>query len=215
MIRVLLVEDHTAIRQPMAFMLDREPDLAVVGQAATLAEARGLLEGVDLAILDLDLPDGSGLSLIPALHRVNPNAVALVLTASSNRVTTARAVEAGAAGVIHKSQGLDEVISAVRRAAAGNFLYSPRELVELLRVAGADRDERRAAEAALGRLTPREREVLQALAEGLNDKEIAERLQIEPKTVRTHMMNLLSKLGVDSRLEALVFAVRHGAVRIR
>ena len=104
MIRVLLIDDHAAFREPLSFMFDREPEFDVVGQAGSLAEARNMLElGVDVAVIDLDLPDGDGAQLIGELHQANPQAMALVLTASAERGRHARVVEAGAAGVLHKS----------------------------------------------------------------------------------------------------------------
>jgi DNA-binding NarL/FixJ family response regulator len=96
----------------------------------------------------------------------------------------------------------------------GEQLLELSEVVELLRIAGRRREQDRSAQVVISRLTRREREVLQALADGLNDREIAERLHISTETVRTHMVNILRKLGVDSRLQALVFAARHGIVKI-
>ncbi len=214
MTRVLLVDDHAAFRQPLAFMVDREPDLDVVGQAGSLAEARPQLVGIDIMVVDLDLPDGNGRELIAELGAADPAALALVLTASGTALERALAVEAGAAAVLHKSASLAEIIGAIRRVAAGEQLLPPAEVVALLRLAGRGRESDREARAAISRLTAREREVLQALAEGLNDKEIAGRLSISADTARNHMMNILGKLGVNSRLQALIFAVRHGVVRL-
>lgn len=214
MIRVLLVDDHASFRQPLAFMLDREPDLTVAAQAGTLAEARGFLDNLDLAVVDLDLPDGSGIDLIHTLRERNPYASALVLTGSVERGDIARAIEAGAAGVLHKSASLPEIMTAMRRIHSGEFLIPPAELVELMRLAGRMRAQEREQREAFDRLTPREWEVLRSLADGLNDREIAERLSISTETVRTHMVNILAKLGVESRLAALVYAVRQGAISI-
>ena len=214
MIRVLLVDDHASFRQPLAFMLEREADITVVGQAGTLAEARGLLHGVDIAVIDLALPDGNGMHLIKELHGASPRCQALVLTGRSAPVEYARAVEAGAAGVLQKSVGISDIIGAVRRLHAGGALLSPQETIAMLRLAARQRERDREALAAARRLTPREREVLQGLAAGLTDKEIAQRLYISTETARTHMVNILAKLGVASRLQALVFAVRHGLVMI-
>jgi DNA-binding NarL/FixJ family response regulator len=138
----------------------------------------------------------------------------LVLTASLDPVQRAQAVEAGAAGVLHKAAPLAEIVSAVRRLGAGEWLFAPHELAELLRLVSRHREQQREAALLLQQLTPREREVLQALAAGLDSKQIAERLYITVETERTHMVNILSKLGVHSRLQALVFALRHGAVSI-
>ncbi len=213
-IRVLLVDDHLAFRQPLAFMLMREPELTIIGQAGSVAEARPLLSQADIALIDLDLPDGEGIELIHELHAVNPQAVALVLTGSSSDGDLPRAVEAGAAGVLHKACPVSELTDAIRRVHAGEALLSVRETIELLRLITRQREHDRTVRATIERLTPREREVLQTLAAGLSDREIAHQLHVSTETVRTHMVNLLHKLGVDSRLKALVFAVKHGLVTI-
>jgi DNA-binding NarL/FixJ family response regulator len=213
-IRVVLVDDHLSFRQPLAFMLMREPDITIIGQAGTVAEARPLLPEADIALIDLDLPDGEGVDLIQDLRSVNPQAIALVLTASASNAAMARAVEAGAAGVMHKSRPVNEVMDAIRRLKAGESLLSLPETIEMLRFITRQRNEDRTVRATIDRLTPREREVLQALAAGLSDREIAYQLHVSTETVRTHMVNLLHKLGVDSRLKALVFALRHKLVTI-
>jgi len=133
--RVLLVEDHASFREPLAFMLGREPDLEVVAQAGSVAEARHMLAGVDLAVVDLGLPDGDGTGIIGPLRAASPRGIVLVLTASPDREAHARAVEAGAAGVLHKSVRLGEVVAAARRLLAGEPLFSMEEVVELLRIA--------------------------------------------------------------------------------
>ncbi|MBW3633592.1 MAG: response regulator transcription factor [Chloroflexi bacterium] len=219
MTRVLLVDDHASARQPLAILLDREPDVTVVAQAGSLVEARAALAetAIDIAVVDLGLPDGDGVEFVADLRAANPDAAVLVLTSETDRQHLARAVEAGASAVLNKAAALDEILGAVRRLASGEPLLSGRELlelVELLRLAGRERQQERDAKAALDRLTPREREILQLLAEGLSDKEIAARLYLSGKTVRSHVASILAKLGVESRLQALVFALRQGAVNI-
>jgi len=215
--RLLLVEDHASFRQTLALVFDAEPDFEVVAQAGTVAEARKVMgdREADLAVVDLSLPDGEGIELIEDLREANPLFAALVLTASLDRAEHARAVEAGAAGVLHKSADVDEILDSTRRLGAGETLLSPEELVELLRIAGQSREEEREARASIEQLTRREREVLMALSEGLSNKQIAERLHMSVDTERTHMMNILNKLGVHSRLQALLFAARHGLVELR
>jgi len=215
--RLLLVEDHASFRQTLALVFDQEPDFEVVAQAGTVAEARLVMADreADLAVVDLSLPDGEGVELIEDLRESNPHFAALVLTASLDRAEHARAVEAGAAGVLHKSADVDEILDSTRRLAAGETLLSPEELVELLRLAGQSREEEREARVSIEQLTRREREVLLALSEGLSNKQIAERLHMSVDTERTHMMNILNKLGVHSRLQALLFAARHGLVELR
>jgi DNA-binding NarL/FixJ family response regulator len=215
--RLLLVEDHASFRQTLALVFEGEPDFEVVAQAGTVAEARDVMgdREADLGVVDLSLPDGEGVDLIEELREANQHFAALVLTASLDRAEHARAVEAGAAGVLHKSADVEDILNATRRLAAGETLLSPEELVELLRIAGQSREEEREARASIEQLTRREREVLLALSEGLSNKQIAERLHMSVDTERTHMMNILNKLGVHSRLQALLFAARHGLIELR
>jgi DNA-binding NarL/FixJ family response regulator len=215
-IRVLLLDDHTSFRELLALRLAQEPDLAVVVEAGSLAEGRqavGQVE-VDVALVDLDLPDGSGVELIRDLRQMNPQAQAVLLTASGDRHLHADAVAAGASGVLSKTVGSAEIIGAIRRLVAGDALLSPREAIELFRLADQRREFERSAHRLVDHLTPREHDLLRLLAEGLPDAAIAERLAISPKTVRNQMVGLLAKLQVDSRLQALVVAARHGIVTI-
>ena len=197
-------------------MLERESEFEVVGQVGSGAEAQALdrqsLEDVEVAIVDLALPDGDGLDL---LEDLSSRTVTLVLSASLETGRFARAVESGAYGVLHKSTPIKEIVDAVRRLKAGEALLSPGDVIEMLRLVNRERQEELSVRRAVERLTPREREVLQALAEGLESKEIADKLNVTVETERTHMVNILHKLGVHSRLQALVFAARHGIVQIR
>ena len=197
-------------------MLERESEFEVVGQVGSVAEAQALdrqsLEDVEVAIVDLALPDGDGLDL---LEDLSSRTVTLVLSASLETGRFARAVESGASGVLHKSTPIKEIVDAVRRLKVGEALLSPGDVIEMLRFVNRERQEELSVRRAVERLTPREREVLQALAEGLESKEIADKLNVTVETERTHMVNILHKLGVHSRLQALVFAARHGVVQIR
>ena len=217
--RVLLIEDHASFRQALAFMFEREEEFVVAGQAGTLAEAERLVRGepdeADVAIVDLGLPDGDGFGLIEELAATGGGMTTLVLSASLEPARFARAVEAGASGVLHKAAAIGDIVEAVRRLKAGEALLSPDEVIEMLRMVSRKRQEEYEAQKAIDRLTRREREVLQALAEGSDSKEIAAKLKITVETERTHMVNILNKLGVHSRLQALVFAARHGIVEIR
>jgi len=216
--RIIVIDDHDTFRDPLAFMLEREQDLTVVARPRSLAEAREVLGsadlGVDVALVDLNLPDGSGADFIKELQRARPRAMALVLSATTDQRQLAGAIEAGAAGIMHKSAPLGDLVDAVRRLAAGEQLLSQQEVIEALRFLVRVREVHREAQLASEKLTPREREVLQALAEGWGDKEIARRLHVGVGTVHSHVTNILSKLEVTSRLQALVFAVRYGIVTI-
>jgi DNA-binding NarL/FixJ family response regulator len=213
-IRVMLVDDHDSFRQPLAFMLGWEPDISIVAQAGSLAEARDLLleanSPVDVAVVDLDLPDGLGLGLMDVLHDVHPHAVVLILSAHSDEGRRARAIEAGAASVMHKSSPVEEILDAIRRLWQGDHLLSQGEVLEALRLVRRERERDLETRLKIEKLTPKEREVLQALAE----KGIAERLYVGVGTIRTHVRSILAKLEVQSRLQALVFAVRHGLVEM-
>lgn len=216
--RVLLVDDHATLREPLALLMERETDLTVVGQAGSLGEARQALRAglvADVVVLDLNLPDGNGTDLVKELRTANPHGAVLILTASNYPSDQARAVQAGASGVLNKAVSIAEIIGSVRKLGAGQPICPPNQIIELLRLAGEERERDYDAKMQLGRLTHREREVLGALADGLSDKEIALKLHVSSKTVRVHMANILDKLGLESRLQALIFAVRHGLVDIR
>jgi DNA-binding NarL/FixJ family response regulator len=213
-IRLLLVDDHAAFRLPLAMILESEPDLIVEAQAGSLAEARAALPEiagrVDVAVVDLQLPDGNGVEFVRELRAENPEGHTVVLTADTDKRRHAQAVEAGAAGVILKSVQPHEIVDAIRRASMGEPVQSAHEIIELLRLAGAERERTRVMQATLAQLTPREREVLAVLAEGLDNKAIAERLSISPDTARTHVVKVLGKLGVESRLQAAIIAIQQG-----
>ena len=215
--RILLVEDHTSFRQALAFLLEAEPEFVVTAQAGTIAEAREAIKGseeVDIAIVDLALPDGDGVDLIRELS-TNANVTTLVLSASVDRTEFARAIEAGAGGILHKTDAVKEIASAVRRLRAGEALLSPNEVIEMLRIANHKRQKDHEIRMSFESLTARERQILEALAEGLDSKEIAQKLHITIETERSHMVNILNKLDAHSRLQALVLAARHGLVEIR
>lgn len=213
--KILLVEDHASFRQALAFMFEREPEFTVAGQAGSLAEARESVDGAEVAVVDLGLPDGDGIELVEEFSSRKPSVATLVLSASLEPAKFASAVEAGAAGILHKSASISEIVDAVRRLRAGEALISANEMIQMLRMVSRKRQEEMEARQAIEKLTRREREVLQALGEGLDSKEIAQKLHITVETERTHMVNILNKLGVHSRLQALVFALRNGVVEIR
>jgi DNA-binding NarL/FixJ family response regulator len=210
-IRLALVDDHVSYREALALALQSETALALVGQAGSVSEARGLVGLADVALVDLDLPDGNGADLISSLGSGPDAPRAIVLSASTQPTDLARAIEAGAAGVLHKSVGIDTIVRAIRQVAAGETILSPADTVEILRAAAREREEERAVQTAMDMLTPREREVLDLIVEGLTDKEIAGRLHITTATAQTHVANLLGKLGVRSRLQAAMLAARADA----
>ncbi|HEY6581653.1 MAG TPA: response regulator transcription factor [Rubrobacter sp.] len=148
-IRTMILDDHDTFRDPLAFMLEREPDCTVVARPRSLSKDRGILESaelaVDVAIVDLNLPGGSGAELIKDLRASRPRVKALVLSAMSEQRYLAEAIGAGAAGVMHKSTPMRDLVEAVRRLAAGEQLLSQREVIEALRFLTRVRESNREA----------------------------------------------------------------------
>lgn len=214
MIQILIVDDHASFRDAMAFMLTHQGDITVTAQAGSLAEARAVLADitVDIALIDLDLPDGQGLELLPDLHTRHPGASAVILTGSIRKESQALAIAAGAVGFLHKSTNIVEIATAIRRLAAGHTLITPSEALALMRQAAQYEARTQATQRAFAQLSRREHDVLRELAAGLDNQGIADRLSISADTVHTHVGRLLRKLEVHSRLQAALLAVRHGVI---
>jgi DNA-binding NarL/FixJ family response regulator len=219
-LRVMLVEDHASFRQALAFMLAQDQDFEVVAQAGTLAEARRGLDGrdgtdrIEAAVIDLALPDGNGAELEGDLSGHNPDMTVLVLSATLSRENLTKAVQAGADGVLDKLAGVGEIVGELRRLSAGAALPSQQQVVEALLSIDQHHDPDSYERTALGSITPREREMLRALAEGLNSEEIAERLSMTAEEEHARVANVITKLGARSRLQALAVAARLGIVEV-
>jgi two-component system, NarL family, nitrate/nitrite response regulator NarL len=219
-LRVMLVEDHASFRQALAFMLAQDQDFEVVAQAGTLAEARRGLDGrdgtdrIEAAVIDLALPDGNGAELVGDLSGHNPDMTVLVLSATLSRENLTKAVQAGADGVLDKLAGVGEIVGELRRLSAGAALPSQQQVVEALLSIDQHHDPDSYERTALGSITPREREMLRALAEGLNSEEIAERLSMTAEEEHARVANVITKLGARSRLQALAVAARLGIVEV-
>jgi DNA-binding NarL/FixJ family response regulator len=210
-IRVLLVDDHQLLTSALSQTLALEPDIDVVGAAGTVAEAKDLArDQPDVILMDYRLPDGTGADAARAIKGRWPAARVLMLTALADDETILESIQAGADGYLTKDRAVEDVVSAVRSAHAGETLLPRPVIIGIAqRVAAArDRSDRKQVEP----LTPREIEVLRALTEGLSTPEICERLFIAPNTLRTHVQNIMGKLRVHSKLEAVAFALRHGLV---
>jgi two-component system, NarL family, nitrate/nitrite response regulator NarL len=219
-LRIMLIEDHISFRQALAYMLDQDPAFEVVAQAGTIAAARRDLderktqEAIDAAIIDLALPDGNGADLIGDLRSHNPHLTVLVLSATLSQANVAKVVHAGVDGVLDKLAGPGEIIGALRRVVAGAALPLQQEVVDALRSVDRERYPDSDAQMGVDTITPREREVLRALAEGLDSEEIAERLGITVEEEHAHVAGVLVKLGARTRLQALAVASRLGVVEI-
>lgn len=214
MIPVLLVDDHTSFREALALAIGQESDLVVAAQAESLAEARQVRTPCRVAVVALPLPDSDALGLVRELSVTSPEIAVLVLTSDSSLAQRAKAVEAGASAVLTERAHLGEILAALHRLAGGEMSLSPPEAVGLLRLASELREGERQDRAALARLTPREREVLQLLADGLGENQVSEHLNVSCDTVHTHVSHIFSKLGVSSRIQAIRVAARHGVVKI-
>ena len=214
MIRVLLVDDHLAFRQPLAFMLLREPDITIIGQAGSVAEARPLLPEADIALIDLDLPDGEGIDLsrscAPSTPRPSPWCSRAAPAAPPWPARWRRARPASCTSRARSARSWRRSAACMRARRCCRCARRSRCCVS----SRGSGNRNAPSQATIARLTPREREVLQALAAGLSDREIAQQFLVSTETVRTHMVNLLHKLEVDSRLKALVFALKHGLATI-
>lgn len=213
-LQLLLVEGHAAVREALAAALEAESDIARVTQAGSLAEARNGTDHVDVAVVDMELPDGRGPDLVADLRRRNPEAQVLALVTAEDRGAAAHAVERGVAGLLGHEAHLQDVVAAIRKVRGGSSLMPLDEVVELLRLAGRRREQELRERRARDSLTAREREVLQLLAVGVGSRAAAARLYISPRTHRNHVANILAKFGVHSQLQALLFAVRHGIVEL-
>jgi DNA-binding NarL/FixJ family response regulator len=212
LIRVLLVDDHQLLTGALSALLGREPDIAVVGVAASVAEAKAMSrERLDVVLMDYGLPDGTGADATRSIKARWPAARVVMLTASNDDETILESIQAGADGYLTKDRAAEEVIRAVRSAHAGETLLPQSVIVSIARRVVAARD-RGVDRAQIDPLTARELEVLKALSEGLSTPEICSRLFIAPNTLRTHVQNIMSKLHVHSKLGAVAFAIRNRLV---
>jgi two-component system, NarL family, nitrate/nitrite response regulator NarL len=207
-IRVLVVEDHEVMAEALQALLAAEPDIEVVGRAATAAEAVALAAKTspNVILADYRLPDGTGADIGAAVRRQSPAPKVVVLSAVETVAAMLSAVEAGARGYLLKSRAAAEVFDAVRRAAAGEMLIPASVLASLL-------PQRGEQAVLLASLTSREREILSLMAGGLDNQAVADRLGIRYSTVRSHVRNVISKLNAHSKMEAVVRAEQLGLIQ--
>jgi DNA-binding NarL/FixJ family response regulator len=214
-LRVLVVDDHRMFSEALELLLGGEADIRVIGTALSGEEALAVAaeRQPDVVIMDIDLPWMDGIEATRALRATYPDTRVVIVSGYQDRDVVAQAIEAGASGYIPKADAADGLADTLRRAARGEMVLPSATITNVVdrlhRVRRAQTDaERRMAE-----LTRREIEVLEALAEGHSTLEVARQLFISPLTVQTHVKNILQKLGVHSKLEAVTFAVRQGSIR--
>ncbi|MEU8782429.1 response regulator transcription factor [Streptomyces sp. NPDC048637] len=209
-IRVFLLDDHEVVRRGVADLLDAEPDIEVVGDAGTAAQAlaRGPALRPDVAVLDVRLPDGDGVTVCRELRSHLPGLACLMLTSFDDDEALLDAIMAGAAGYVLKEIKGADLVAAVRTVASGSSMLDPAttaRLMSSLRGGGSDAPPEAAA---LAGLSPREREILGLIGAGLTNRQIGKRLYLSEKTIKNHISRLLAKLGVERRIQAAVLATQ-------
>jgi DNA-binding NarL/FixJ family response regulator len=200
-VRVLIVEDHQIVADGLTALLNGQKDMTVVGNVGSVAESAATAAELrpDIVLLDFRLNDGTGADAAAAIRRVAPNAKHIFLTREDSDVARYAALESGASGFIHKSRAAAEVVDAIRKVAAGGTLITPSAIATLI-------NRRRQMDSQRESLTAREKEVLRLMAEGVSSRDIASKLGISYATVRTHIRSLDAKLGVHSKVQAIVKA---------
>ena len=205
-IRILLADDHAVVRQGLAMFLALDPELEVIGHAENGAEALKMAHDLkpDVVLMDLLMPVMDGITAIGRIRRELPDTEVVAVTSVLEDASVVGAVRAGAIGYLLKDTQADELCRAIKAAAAGQVQLSPQAAARLMREVRAPENPES--------LTERETDVLRLLARGKANKEVAQELNIGEKTVKTHVSNILAKLGVQSRTQAALYAVRIGLV---
>jgi two-component system, NarL family, response regulator DevR len=204
-VRVFLVDDHDIVRRGLRDLLETE-GMEVVGEAATAEEALSRIPPTrpEVAVLDVRLPDGNGVEVCREIRSRRPEIQCLMLTSFADDEALFQAIMAGASGYLLKQLKGEDIVDAVERVSSGQSLLDPAvtaRVLERLRE-GPEEDE------ALARLTDQERRILELIAEGLTNRQIAERIHLAEKTVKNYVSNVLSKLGMERRTQAAVYAAR-------
>lgn len=213
-IRLLLVDDHEVVRRGLQMLLENEADLNIVGEASTGGEALDLVKTLkpDVVIMDITLPDISGIDATRRIKDAHPNVAVVVLTIHEDQQYFFEMLQAGASGYVPKRAAPDDLITAIRAAHRGEMYIYP-SLAKLLVSDFLSRSGEAETKETMNGLTPREQEVLSLLADGKINDEIANLLSISAHTVARHRENLMGKLGLHSRSELVKYAIRKGLIK--
>jgi RNA polymerase sigma factor (sigma-70 family) len=215
-INLLICDDHRILTDTLRTVVEQDPGLRLVSSPVHEPdEAIEVLrrEPTDVVLMDIEFRGAmSGIDATRRIKEISPWTKVVVMTAHEDERLLVQAVEAGASGFLRKTEGVDELLAALKAAAAGEILIDPAALARLLPLMAREREIRHEAAQKLAALSDRERQILRMLSEGLRNDDIAELLSISPQTVQTHVRNVLGKLRVHSKLEAVAFAVRNGAM---
>jgi DNA-binding NarL/FixJ family response regulator len=206
-IPVFLLDDHQVVREGLRSLLEADGGMVVVGEAGTAAEAldRIPLTEPRVAVLDVRLPDGTGIEVCREIRSSHPHVACLMLTSFSDDEALVDAIMAGASGYVLKEVGGSDLVGDIRKVAAGHSLLDPSLVSRVMERMRARHDQERHEH-----LTAQEERILQHIAEGMTNRQIAEAMYLSEKTVKNYVSNLLAKLGMSRRTEAAVYAIRRG-----
>jgi len=213
-IRLLLVDDHAVVRSGLRMLLESEADVEIVGEAGTAREALDAVPQLtpDIVLMDIGLPDLSGIDAAREIKRLRPETAIVALTIHEDEEYFFKMLEAGASGYVPKRAAPEELLTAIRAAAAGEVYLYP-SLAKLLVKDYLTQEQATKSTGTLDGLTSREQEVLAHLADGASNPEIAETLNISPKTVARHRENIMRKLNLHSRSDLVKYAIRKGIIQ--
>jgi len=213
-IRLLLVDDHAVVRTGLRMMLEGEQDIEIVGEADSASEALNQISLLqpDVVLMDIGLPDMSGIDATREIKQLAPDIAVVALTIHEDEEYFFKMLDAGASGYVPKRAAPEELITAIRVTAQGEVYLYP-SLAKLLVSDYLSQSQQPRNRATLDGLTPREFEVLTLLADGASNLEIAEQLNISPKTVARHRENIMGKLNLHSRAELVKYAIRKGIIQ--
>ena len=217
-VRLLICDDHRVLTDALATVVGLDDGLELVG--APVHDAQSAIDLCaeqlpDVVLMDIELKGGmSGIEATRVIKETSPATKVIIMTGHDDDRLLVDAVEAGASGFLSKDEAAQELLSAVKSAADGEVLIDPMTLARILPQVAREREQQRGALALLNDLTDREQEILSLLAQGMRNDDIARQLYISPQTVQTHVRNILGKLRVHSKLEAVAFAVKNGTITV-